>query len=114
MNRYFLFAIAVIACSNIMADSLLDPTRPASAHTGDTHENPFVIRVEAIVLSDNDAWAIVNGTVVHRGDHIANAVIEEISRYAVRYSRNGHSDTALLPHSTLQVRRNDASHGGSP
>ena len=104
--------IAVMSCSTSMAGPLLDPTRPASVHAAETPTSTF--HVEAIVLADTGAWAIVNGTVVHRGDHVGNAVIEEISRYEVRYSRNGHSDVAQLPHSTLQVRHDTAPHEDTP
>lgn len=106
-------AMTLTTCSAAMAGSLLDPTRPASVHGGETTDS--VIHVEAIIISDTDSWAIVNGTVVHRGDHVGSAVIEDISRYEVRYSRNGHSDIAQLIHSTLQVRRDTtASHEDTP
>lgn len=113
MNRYLIItAIAFMSCSISSADPLRDPTRPANAARHEAADS--TIRVEAIVLSDTDTWAIVNGTVVHPGDHVGNVTIESISRYEVRYSRNGHSDVALLPHSTLQVRRDSASHEDTP
>lgn len=104
--------IAMLSCNVSAAGSLSDPTRPATAPV---HDKPVsTIHVEAIVITDTTAWAIVNGIVVHQGDHVGNAVIENISRYEVRYSRNGHSDVAQLPHSTLQVRRDAASHEDTP
>lgn len=114
MNKHcILLLLVTMCCQPVVAGSLPDPTRPASVHVA-APEPVNTIRVEAIVISDTVQWAIVNGVVIHRGDHIANAVIEEISSYSVRYSRNGHSDIALLPHSTLQVRRDDTPHEDSP
>jgi hypothetical protein len=107
MNKSIIAGLLMVMNVQLaLAGSMLDPTRPSGTHT------PVAIVVntfhlEGIVVSDTTQWAIVNGTVVHRGDHIANAVIEEISRYSVRYSRNGHSEVALLAHATLQVRRNN-------
>lgn len=117
MNRslkksLIIVAIAFMSCSISMAGPLLDPTRPASVHATETPISTF--HVEAIVLADTGSWAIINGIVVHRGDHVGNAVIEDISRYEVRYSRNGHSDVAQLPHSTLQVRHDTAPHEDKP
>lgn len=113
MNKLLItIVIAFTSCNISMAGPLLDPTRPASVHVAETPASTF--QVEAIVLADSGSWAIVNGTVVHRGDHLGNAVIENISRYEVRYSRNGHSDVAQLPHSTLQVRHDAVSHEDTP
>lgn len=104
--------IVMLTCKASADGSLSDPTRPATAPVHD--KTVSLIHVEAIVITDTTAWAIVNGIVVHQGDHVGNAVIENISRYEVRYSRNGHSDVAQLPHSTLQVRRDAASHENTP
>jgi hypothetical protein len=119
MNKLFITAMFITAMlmslstQRVLAGPLVDPTRPASAHAPvSISVNTF--RLEGIVISATTQWAIVNGTVVHRGDHIANALIEDISRFSVRYSRNGHSELALLTHSTLQVRRNDSAHEDSP
>ena len=101
-----LLMICTLLSGHAYAGSLTDPTRPANARTA-TPVAPNTIRVEAIVMSGLFQWAIINGTVVHAGDHIANATIDDISQYSVRYTRNGHSEVALLPHTTLIIRRND-------
>jgi len=91
---------------------LVDPTRPAGARSAGPVTN--TIRVEAIVITDETRWAIINGTLVHHGDRIANAVIEEITPRGVRYSRNGRSETALLPSASTPVRRNESVSEVSP
>ena len=91
---------------------LVDPTRPAGARS--TAPAIATIRVEAIVITNETRWAIVNGTLVHHGDHIANAIIEEITSNSVRYSRNGRTETALLPSASVPVRRNESVSEESP
>jgi len=114
MNKLAITALLIAMSTGLaQAGPLLDPTRPSSARTAAAvPANTF--NLEGIVVSDTTQWAIVNGTVVHRGDHIVNAVIEEISRYSVRFTRNGHSEVAMLPHATLQVRRNGTEHEETP
>ncbi len=100
-----LTACVLLSC-NGYAGSLSDPTRPASARITAVAA-PNVLHVEAIIIADSFQWAIINGTVVHAGDHVGNAIIDDISRYSVRYTRNGHSEITLLAHATSIIRRND-------
>ena len=113
MNRRIAVTIILVwSTTSTLAGSMIDPTRPAGART--VAPTPDAFHLEAIVISDTAQWAIVNGVIVHRGDHIANAVIDEITARTVRYTRNGHSETASLSHASLQVRRNESSHEDSP
>ena len=114
MKRLTLIPVLLMCCSDVCpAAELRDPTRPPGLHTA-VKVTADTFHLEAVVISDDTRWAIVNGTVVHRGDRIANAVIDDISGYSVRYSRNGRSEVASLPHSTLLVRRNEAPHEAAP
>lgn len=104
--------LSLVSAQWVKAGSTLDPTRPAGARIA--APAPGVIRLEAIVVSDDSIWAIVNGTVVHRGDHVANAVIDEINRTSIRYTRNGKSETVQLQHLSITVRQNETSHEEAP
>jgi hypothetical protein len=104
--------ISLAGISSLQAGPMLDPTRPPGARAA--APAPSVIRLEAIVVSDSSIWAIVNGTVVHRGDHIANAVIDEINHTGIRYTRNGKSESLQLPHLSITVRHNETSHEEAP
>lgn len=106
-----LIGVFVIGTSAALhAESLADPTRPALSHgiTTVASSAPAALRVEAIMQRLECRLAIVDGKVVRIGDRIGNAVIEDITNDAVRYSRGGRSEVAYLARTTLQVRRNAA------
>jgi hypothetical protein len=111
MNKYSIYLVlaTTVLFNTARAATLNDPTRPSSMRAPAV-KGPETIHVEAIVISASGQWAIVNGNVVRRGDHVADALIEEITRYNVRYTRNGRSEVAYLAHATLPVRRNNTSH----
>jgi len=91
---------------------LVDPTRPAGARVAAPAIPAF--HVEAIMIAENTRWAIVNGTLVHQGDHVANAIVEDINPNSVRYTRGGHSETATLMPPVSPVRRNESVSEESP
>ena len=111
MNKHSIYLVLAtsVLFNTARAATLNDPTRPTSMRAPGI-KGLELIHVEAIVMSASSQWAIVNGNVVRRGDHIADAMIEEITRYTVRYTRNGRSEVAYLAHTTLPVRRNNTSH----
>lgn len=104
--------LSLILVQPAFAGTLVDPTRPAGARVA--APAPGAIHLEAIVVSDNSIWAIVNGAVVHQGDHVANAVIDEINRTSIRYTRNGKTETIHLQHLSITVRQNETSHEEAP
>jgi MSHA biogenesis protein MshK len=104
-------ALLCIGCAaariGASAEPLDDPTRPSGVRSVVQLQPPErrELRVEGIFRGDERRVAIVNGMVVHEGDRIANATIQEITADAVRYSRDGHDHTARLARTTLQVRQ---------
>jgi hypothetical protein len=88
----------------VRADALADPTRPMRA--GGVRLPPAVgkLQVEAILISEGRALAIINGTVVRAGDRIGKARIDEILSDGVRYTSDGQSRVSRLDPSSLQVR----------
>jgi hypothetical protein len=101
--------LTMLIVANVHAESLTDPTRPIDAKVIATAASnaPAALRVEAIFHAGTTQrpLAIINGKLVHEGERVANALIEQITSDAVRYSRAGHSQLALLNAAKLQVRR---------
>ena len=107
MASAFLFAGCCVAHTCASAEPLDDPTRPSSAHSA-VQLPPSVQRelhLEGIVRRDGQRIAIVDGRIVHEGEHVYNATIEEITADAVRYSRGGLDHTVRLARTTLRVRQ---------
>jgi hypothetical protein len=88
-------------------NALVDPTRPVSAaDPGVAASEPGAMRVQAIISRAGSRVAVVDGRVVHAGDRIGNALIEEVTPDGVRYSQDGRSRFARLKGpSPLPVRR---------
>jgi hypothetical protein len=104
-----LCAACALAHASPSAEPLGDPTRPNSAHSAvELRTQQHELRLEGIFRRDKHFIAIVDGRIVHEGERIANATIEEITADAVRYSRAGHEHTAHLVRTTLQVRQPSA------
>jgi hypothetical protein len=91
------------------AQPLGDPTRPSSVRSAAQLQPRKVreLRLEGILCRGERRVAIIDGRIVHAGEHIANATIEEITPDAVRYSRDGHDHTARLVRTTLHVRQSN-------
>lgn len=106
-----LFAVSVHGAEAAHAGNLLvDPTRPATA-TDPAVPAPEAggMHVQAIIIRASSRVAVVDGRLVHAGDHIANAFIEEVTPEGVRYLQDGHSRLARLKCATpLPVRRGAA------
>jgi hypothetical protein len=98
---------AACAVARTSAEPLDDPTRPSTARSAVRSRPPqeHELRLEGIYCRAETRFAIVDGRIVHEGERIANAKIEEITADAVRYSRDGHDHTAHLARTTLQVRQ---------
>ncbi len=96
------------------APVLIDPTRPSDAHGERAVAGWPQLRLQGILHRDNDNLAIIDGRVVHRGDHFNDVLIGEIGTDAVHYQRGGHDLIAYLAKSTLQVRRLSAPSKDSP
>lgn len=97
------FSIALIAAAHLFlastvdADALKDPTRPPGPTAADPLRAPAAaLRLEAILQSANRRIAIVNGKIVHAGDRLDSAFIEEITSDSVRYTRAGREHTIHL------------------
>jgi len=90
----------------VAEESLDDPTRPSGTPSASIlrPSGPHQLQLEGIFQRNGHCIAIVDGRVVHEGDRIANAKIEEITEAAVRYSRDGHDHTIRLTRNTLHVR----------
>jgi hypothetical protein len=84
-------------------EGLVDPTRPTSVVALPEGESDG-IHVEAIILRAGSHIAIVNGHIVRAGDHLGDALIEEVTAEGVRYSQHGHSAFAHLTTATIAVR----------
>jgi hypothetical protein len=91
-------------------EPLNDPTRPSGVRNVVQLRSPEQreLRVEGIFRRNERHIAIVNGRLVHEGERIGDATIQEITADAVRYSRDGHEHTAHLARTTLQVRQPSA------
>src|SRR5262244_2297545 len=82
----------VVAGAASGAETLVDPTRPISAHAApDTHSDSPGVHVQAIFSRSGSRIAIVNGKVVRAGDRLGNLSIEEVTADGVRFFLDGHS-----------------------
>lgn len=86
------------------AETLQDPTRPATVKTIKQGVTAARLQLEAVMDSGVRRIAIVNGKVVRTGDRIAGAMIEEIRDDSIRYTRQGKSEIARLTKSAARVR----------
>lgn len=96
--------------SHVNAETLRDPTRPASARAATVNDAKASLRVEAILHSGERFVAIVDGKVVRAGDRVGAARIEAIFADGIRYTQAGRSRVARLADRTIQVRHNAAQH----
>jgi MSHA biogenesis protein MshK len=87
------------------AETLQDPTRPATVKAVARSVEPGALQLEAIMGSGARRVAIVNGKVVREGDRIGAAVIDAIDSDSIRYTRNGRSETARIVKHSLRVRQ---------
>jgi MSHA biogenesis protein MshK len=109
MTIALLCAGCAVVRAGASAEPLDDPTRPSSTRSEIlSRPKPSELRLEGIIRRNERRIAIVDGRVVHEGERIDNATIEEITANAVRYSRAGHDYTARLTRITLQVRQPSA------
>jgi hypothetical protein len=96
--------LGFLCATVVRADGLADPTRPMQAGAVRVPQAAGKLKVEAIFISKERTWAIVNGTVVRAGDRIGKAHIEEIFRDGVRYTSDGQSRVSRLDQSSIRVR----------
>ena len=105
-------AIALCVCLLSMgnarsAEPLVDPTapygEPGAPHFNNTRAALAPLQLEAILHGSERRLAIVNGRLVHEGDHIANNLIETITPTSVRYSTQGEQRTLSLAGASLPV-----------
>ncbi len=94
-------------------DTLIDPTRPASA-TVEVHHAEDALRVEAILSRDGQRLAIVGGKVVRAGDRLSWGQVQEVTATGIRYVAAGRLQFMALEIPKLQVRRVSASQGDAP
>ena len=85
--------------------ALDDPTRPSDAHGARAVPGWPQLHLQGILHHGSDSVAIIDGRLVHCGDHLGDALIGEIGTDTVHYLRGGHELIASLTKSTLQVRR---------
>lgn len=111
MTANWLATACVMLCASQAAHAqpLADPTRPVTraASAAGVIKSSASLRVEAIFSYEQGSQhrAIVDGKLVHPGDYVGDALIEQITADAVRYIRNGRSQLALLNPNKLQVRK---------
>jgi opacity protein-like surface antigen len=107
--------LALAAATQAVAADLHDPMRPpnAPAATGRTGA-PSSLQLQAVIGSGPSRVAIVNGKVVHIGDKVDGAIINDISATAVHYTRGGKQLIASLPNTKLDVRANNTLQAGQP
>jgi hypothetical protein len=108
--------LALTAAAPAVAADLRDPMRPPNAPAVATSRAvaPSSVQLQAVIGTGPSRVAIVNGKVVHVGDKIDGATIDEISATTVRYSRGGKQLLASLPHTKLDVRVNNTLQAGQP
>lgn len=107
-----LMAIALLGTTARAGDTLVDPTRPASA-TPQGHR-AGELHVEAILDHDGHRVAIVAGEIVRAGDRRPWGQVEEVTATGIRYVAGGRTRFAALETTKLQVRRVSAGPGGAP
>lgn len=96
---------ALLALGGVaQAETLQDPTRPATAREAAPSPDTGVLQIEAIMDSGPRRIAIVNGRIVRVGDRIGAALIEEIGSDSIRYTRDGRSSISRITKPTLRVR----------
>lgn len=105
-RRYLLPLTALLALGAVVqAETLQDPTRPATVKEVAQSVQPGALQLEAVMDSGARRIAIVNGKVVREGDRVGAAVIEAIGSDSIRYMRNGRSETARIAKNSLRVRQ---------
>ena len=90
--------------ATVHAETLRDPTRPATARAVTQSAEVASVRLEAIMGSGTRRLAIVNGKIVRTGDRVGGALIQEIGSDSIRYTRNGRSETARIAKDSMRVR----------
>jgi hypothetical protein len=106
-NPYLATLLLTMTAQAVLADRLVDPTRPANARPASTTQKVAApVRLEAILRSNGVDVAIVNGKVVRAGDVVGATRIDAVLPDGIRYTRDGQSHTARLDTKGMQVRRN--------
>lgn len=108
--------LALSAAAQAVAADLRDPMRPPSAPASAMSRagTPSSLQLQAVIGNGPSRVAIVNGKVVHVGDKVDGATINEISATTVHYTRGGKQLTASLPNTKLDVRANNTLQAGQP
>jgi hypothetical protein len=121
MRQNLIAALLLIAATGtcatravVAAPPLEDPTRPSNGRGERAAPGWPQLRLQGILHHGNESVAIIDGRLVHSGDHLGDARIGEIGTDAVHYQRGGHELIAYLAKSTLQVRRLTALPKDSP
>ena len=107
-----LAAFALLSTVAYADDTLVDPTRPATA--GPQAHRTGEVRVQAILDRDGHRVAIVAGEIVRAGDRRPWGEVEEVTKTGIRYVFAGRTRFAALEITKLQVRRVSAGPGGAP
>lgn len=104
-------AVVLFGTAAHAQDTLVDPTRPASAASQGHRAGE--IRVEAILDRDGHRVAIVGGEIVRAGDRRPWGQVEAVTATGIRYIAGGKTRFAALEIEKVQVRRAAAT-GGAP
>jgi hypothetical protein len=114
--RFLAALLTLIATAQAVAADLRDPMRPPSAPGVATSRTgaSSSLQLQAVIGTGQSRVAIVNGKVVHIGDKIDGATIDEISATTVRYTRAGKQLLAALPNTKLAVRASNTLQAGQP
>jgi hypothetical protein len=121
MRQYLIPALLLVALTGACATravaaapALEDPTRPSDARGARAVPGWPQLQLQGILCHGTDRIAIIDGRLIHSGDHLGDALIGEIDADAVHYRRGGHELISYLTKSTLQVRRLTAPPKDSP
>ena len=86
------------------AGDLRDPTRPPLLSSAGAVREP-VPALSAVISSDTQRGAIVNGEFVRSGTRVGPFLIEEVLADGVRYRYAGRSQELHLPHAVSTIRK---------
>ena len=101
---------ALICCgmwalaASALAGDLRDPTRPPLVSSGGAVHEPVPV-LSAVISSDTQRGAIVNGEFVRSGGKVGPFLIEEVLADGVRYRYAGRSQELHLPHALSTIRK---------
>jgi len=97
LRNIWLGSALLLLAGSASAQAVRDPMQPpGSTPAARAPAGPASLKLEG-VISGAVRVAIVNGRLVRAGNEVAGVKIIEVLSDGVRFSRNGHVQTLLLP-----------------